>query len=237
MSRWARLTMRSRNWAAETSPTSAPAQRRSQAALGPMGPIVNAATYVAGPGKILGPLAAIGKGAKTAVKAGRAALEGVGAGAISSEGHDLGSDKSFDQRAWDAAKQGAESAAFGVGGNWLGQRNRVGVSSSVRRCARRSWARGRSGFGNWRAASAARRRYQPGRSSNSENASGHIRWTTFSRRPNRNRPNKRCCASGVERCCPSGAWSFCADDLVFPKRLANWAREWLNKSLVECAIT
>jgi hypothetical protein len=36
---------------------------RSQAALGPMGPIVNAATYVAGPGKILGPLAALGKGA------------------------------------------------------------------------------------------------------------------------------------------------------------------------------
>jgi hypothetical protein len=93
----------------------------SQAALGPMGPIVNAATYVAGPGKILGPLVAIGKGANVGVKAGRAALEGFGAGAISSEGHDLGSDKPFDQRAWDAAKQGTESAVAGVGGNWLGR--------------------------------------------------------------------------------------------------------------------
>jgi hypothetical protein len=83
-----------------------------------MGPIVNAASYVVGPGKILGPLA---KGAKVGVKAGRAALEGFGAGAISSEGHDLGSDKDFNQRAWDAAKQGSESAVLGVGGNWLGR--------------------------------------------------------------------------------------------------------------------
>jgi hypothetical protein len=93
----------------------------SQAALGPMGPIVNAATYVAGPGKLLGPLAAIGKGAKAGVKAGRAALEGFGAGAISSEGHDLGSDKSQAERAVDAAKQGAESAVVGVTGNWVGR--------------------------------------------------------------------------------------------------------------------
>jgi hypothetical protein len=94
---------------------------QSKEALGPMGPIVNAASYVAGPGKVLGPLAAIGKGAKVGVKAGRAALEGFGAGAISSEGHDLGSDKDFNQRAWDAAKQGTESAVLGVGGNWLGR--------------------------------------------------------------------------------------------------------------------
>jgi hypothetical protein len=93
----------------------------SQAALGPMGPVVSAVTYVAGPGKVLGPLAAIGKGAKAGVKAGRAALEGFGAGAISSEGHDLGSDKSQTERATDAVKQGAESAVAGVGGNWIGR--------------------------------------------------------------------------------------------------------------------
>ena len=92
----------------------------SQAALGPMGPIVNAATYVAGPGKILGPLAAIGKGAKAGVGAVRAAIEGGAAGAISSEGHDLGGDKSPTERAWDATKQGAKSAALGVTGNLAG---------------------------------------------------------------------------------------------------------------------
>jgi hypothetical protein len=93
----------------------------SQAALGPMGPIVNAATYVAGPGKILGPLAAIGKGAKAGVKAGRAGVEAFGAGAASSEGHDLGSDKDQTTRAWDAAKEGAETVPFGVAGNWAGR--------------------------------------------------------------------------------------------------------------------
>ena len=93
----------------------------SQAALGPMGPIVNAATYVAGPGKILGPLAAIGKGAKAGVKAGRAGVEAFGAGAASSEGHDLGSDKDQATRAVDAAKEGLETVPFGVAGNWAGR--------------------------------------------------------------------------------------------------------------------
>ena len=93
----------------------------SQAALGPMGPIVNAATYVAGPGKILGPLAAIGKGAKAGVKAVRAGVEAFGAGAASSEGHDLGSDKDQTTRAVDAAKEGLETVPFGVAGNWAGR--------------------------------------------------------------------------------------------------------------------
>lgn len=93
---------------------------QSQRALGPMGPIVAGASYIFGPGKILGPAAGLIKGAKTGAKVARGTAEAFGAGALSSEGHDLGSDKSQAERAWDAGVEGAESTAFGLGGHAVG---------------------------------------------------------------------------------------------------------------------
>ena len=95
----------------------------SRRALGPMAPIVGAASYVAGPGKILGPLAAIGKGAKTAVKAVRAGVEAFGAGAASSEGITLAATRTRLSGARKPPGRGSRrrpsaSAAIGSGGLW-----------------------------------------------------------------------------------------------------------------------
>lgn len=89
----------------------------SQAALGPLGPIINAATYVTpgiGAGRYLGPLAK--KTAGTLGRYGAAGLEGAGASGLSSVGHQVGGDIDLAKVGGDAAL----GAAAGVGGQAVG---------------------------------------------------------------------------------------------------------------------
>ena len=105
----------------------------SQKALGPMGPILNAATYVipgTGEGKIaaklgwLGAGKALGKVAEITKpvigKVGAAATEGSLASGLSSAGHQLGTNETWGDEGENVAADMTKGAIFGTGGHYVG---------------------------------------------------------------------------------------------------------------------
>ena len=94
----------------------------SQTALGPMGPVVNALTYIlpTGEAKILAPTKYLAKLAPKIGKTGAAAAEGAGASALSSAGHQLGSNETWSDEAENVAADATKGAIFGTGGHYVG---------------------------------------------------------------------------------------------------------------------
>jgi hypothetical protein len=96
----------------------------SQAALGPMGPVVNALTYILPTGgaakAVLTPGKYIAKAAPVIGRVGAAAGEGAVASGLSSAGHQLGSNETWGDLGENVAADATKGAAFGAGGHYVG---------------------------------------------------------------------------------------------------------------------
>jgi hypothetical protein len=126
----------------------------AQAAMGPMGPVVNALTYAvpgAGVARGLETIGAAGKVAGTLGRYGAGALEGATVNAASSAGHQAGDPNGIDPLK--VAKDAGTGAVFGVGGQAAGD----AAAAAVRNVS--NYVRGspgRSGEAwNWRERAAA----------------------------------------------------------------------------------
>jgi hypothetical protein len=126
----------------------------AQAALGPMGPVVNAATYIipgTGVAKGLEAAGAAGKVAGAVGRYGAGALEGGTANAASSIGHQAGDPNGID--VLKVAKDAGTGAVFGVGGQVAGD----AAAAAVRNVS--NYVRGSPGRGgeqwNWRTRAAS----------------------------------------------------------------------------------
>ena len=95
---------------------------QSQAALGPMGPVVNALTYIlpTGEAKVLAPTKYLANLAPKIGKVGAAAVESAGASGLSSAGHQLGTNESWGDEGENVAADMTKGAIFGTAGHYFG---------------------------------------------------------------------------------------------------------------------